>query len=204
MEDEAFDLVITDCQMPVMDGIALTHAVRATDQALPIWGLTANAQPSERERCLAAGMNECLFKPLLPADLKARLQRAFPTSENASPTLAQLTDFARLREIIGDNHRHLKEFLTRAFSSHREDYAALLQASLVRDQKEIATRLHRMVGSAEVLGAARLRGELRSLETLNEAGALESVADFAQTYLRRTLEEIDTALEKYVRETEKA
>ncbi len=68
-----FDLVITDCQMPVMDGFELTRNLRARGHELPVWGFTAHAQPRERELCLAAGMNDCLFKPIGLARLRAAL-----------------------------------------------------------------------------------------------------------------------------------
>lgn len=68
-----FDLVITDCQMPVMDGFDLTRNLRARGHELPVWGFTAHALPRERELCLAAGMNDCLFKPIGLARLRAAL-----------------------------------------------------------------------------------------------------------------------------------
>ncbi|MGY6037921.1 response regulator [Aeromonas sp. AE23HZ002T15] len=70
---KAFDLVITDCQMPVMDGFELARRLRAYGHELPIWGFTAHAQPKERELCLAAGMDECLFKPIGLARLRTAL-----------------------------------------------------------------------------------------------------------------------------------
>ncbi|MCE9954707.1 response regulator [Aeromonas rivipollensis] len=68
-----FDLVITDCQMPVMDGFELTRNLRARGHELPVWGFTAHALPRERELCLTAGMNDCLFKPIGLARLRAAL-----------------------------------------------------------------------------------------------------------------------------------
>ena len=73
-----FDLVITDCQMPVMDGFELTRSLRALGHDLPVWGFTAHAQPRERELCLAAGMNDCLFKPIGLARLRAALATLGP------------------------------------------------------------------------------------------------------------------------------
>ncbi|MFQ2103256.1 response regulator [Aeromonas rivipollensis] len=69
----SFDLVITDCQMPVMDGFELTRNLRARGHELPVWGFTAHALPRERELCLAAGMNDCLFKPIGLARLRSAL-----------------------------------------------------------------------------------------------------------------------------------
>ena len=59
-----YDLLITDVNMPNMDGFELTRKLREQNSSLPIWGLTANAQANEREKGLNCGMNLCLFKPL--------------------------------------------------------------------------------------------------------------------------------------------
>ncbi|MNJ45824.1 Sensor protein EvgS precursor [compost metagenome] len=59
--------------MPVMDGFELTRNLRARGHELPVWGFTAHALPRERELCLAAGMNDCLFKPIGLARLRAAL-----------------------------------------------------------------------------------------------------------------------------------
>ena len=65
----SFDLVIADCNMPVMNGYELTRAIRQYEQAAQrapctILGFTANAQPEERLRCKQAGMDDCVFKPI--------------------------------------------------------------------------------------------------------------------------------------------
>jgi CheY-like chemotaxis protein len=78
LEVQSFDLVLMDCQMPVMDGFAATRAIRAqTGRAatLPIVALTASAQPEHLARCRAAGMNDHLTKPLNPHALEDVLQR---------------------------------------------------------------------------------------------------------------------------------
>ena len=78
---ERFDIVLMDLHMPELDGIGATRAIRALpDRAaatVPIIALTADAFPQTRERCLMAGMNDFLTKPVSPQDLTAALRRLF-------------------------------------------------------------------------------------------------------------------------------
>jgi len=197
IEDESFDLIITDCQMPEMDGVTLTQTVRFSHPTLLIWGLTANAQPAERERCLAAGMNECLFKPLLPDDLKARLLEAF--SGAPEQDLTQLIDFARLKDITGDSQTQLQALLKRAFENNRDDYSKLISAIQSHDNKVISSVAHRMVGSANVLGAVQLRSHLRRMETLISENAPDSDLKTAAEQIAYTLDIMDSAYAEFFR-----
>jgi CheY-like chemotaxis protein len=96
-ETDAFDLVFMDCLMPVMDGFQAAKLIRERERRnglppVPIVALTANAFASDREKCLAAGMNDYLSKPFDPADIEAILRKWIPrfagqaaTGGSASP-----------------------------------------------------------------------------------------------------------------------
>ena len=97
VQESGYDIVLMDMQMPVMDGLEATVAIRQLDgfETLPIVAMTANAMEQDRERCLAAGMNDFVSKPIDPEQLwRVLLQWAPHTTGAASKS-------ARARGAVG-------------------------------------------------------------------------------------------------------
>jgi len=84
-----------DMQMPVMDGVTATRQIRALGLGLPVIAMTANAMASDRERCLAAGMNDYVAKPVDPAILKSVLRRCLTGDRPAAAARAVQSSFER-------------------------------------------------------------------------------------------------------------
>jgi len=84
LEKQSFDLVFMDVQMPEMDGFAATAAIRAKEKIsgnhLAVIAMTAHVMVGDRERCLAAGMDDYLTKPIRPAELTGLLARYLPAT----------------------------------------------------------------------------------------------------------------------------
>lgn len=161
-----FDVVITDCNMPVMNGYELAKAIR-DDEAVSgkppclILGFTANAQPDEVDRCLAAGMDDCLFKPISMKDLAARLsgvESSFePLPDNDDVTyLDDEIDLVSLEQLTYGDQASIRSLLQDLLSSNEEDQIRLLKLFSQNDLTGLAELAHRVKGGARIVKAKRL------------------------------------------------
>ncbi len=171
-QDARFDLVITDCSMPVMDGHELTRRIRSleVERGLPagrILGVTANAQAEERTRCLASGMDECLFKPIGLRTLKTHLPQVHPQQPSPAPCHSGF-DLAELRHLTQDDEQLTRHLLEQLSISVGEDLAAL--RALATDAPDDAVRAlaHRIKGGAKMI---RVRTVVKDCEAIEHAHA---------------------------------
>ena len=170
---EHFEVVITDCNMPVMDGYALARAIRGEERAQGrppslILGFTANAQPEEKHRCIEAGMDDCLFKPISLADLNARLagrghEDAVP-ADPASPALTADFDLSALEQLTAGDTAAINGLLTQLLDSTVQDQAQLLRLTHRNDVPGLADLAHRVKGGGRLIQARDLIGACQALE----------------------------------------
>ncbi|MBI3564289.1 MAG: response regulator [Elusimicrobia bacterium] len=165
-----YALVLMDCQMPDMDGYEATRALRRREGGgarTPVVAMTANALEGDRERCLAAGMDDYVSKPVRPEELARKI-------EEWTAPLAP-AEVAELRDLAGDEaafRRLADEYVTGGAESLRAARAALGG----RDAKALGAAAHRLRGSSGTFGARRLAGLCRRIEDAARDGALEGAA----------------------------
>lgn len=161
---EPFDIVITDCNMPVMSGYELTQQIRqdeVTDQkgACVVVGLTANAQPEEKAKCLTVGMNDCLFKPIslsMLSNLISQHQAPLANSSDLEIEGETCTDqssiIERLRELTGGDSEAVNVLIHEALRSSEKDLAQLTILLANQDTFSLVEQAHRIEGSARIMG----------------------------------------------------
>lgn len=199
---QPFDLVLMDVQMPELDGLEATAAIRRNEAAsgrhLPIVAMTAHAMVGDRERCLAAGMDGYLAKPIRARELLAVIEQVLSGGAHASATAAAagaaVVDWAAaLDRLQGD--RNLLEEIVDVF---REECPRLLaqarQAIAEIDAAQLRLAAHTLKGALVNFAATDAVDAARRLELIgkqgNLAGAPQALAD-----LERQLERLQPALD---------
>jgi two-component system, sensor histidine kinase and response regulator len=174
---ERFDLILMDMQMPVMDGISATRAIRGRENRgarTPIVALTANVLAGQFQSCIDAGMDDVLGKPLEPARLQDVLDRfvlRIPTAAAASPEAppgpglaSHPIDLARLGTLAGDDTAFMRELLA-TFRASTASSLAEMRASLdAGDRERLRRAAHKLKGGSGNIGATRLRDLAAQLE----------------------------------------
>ena len=200
------DLVITDCSMPVMDGLALTARLRqAQTQPLTILGLTANAQPEERARCIAAGMDDCLFKPLRLPQLEALLHKVPRiTTPAGKVTLAALVDLNALHQLTQNDTALLHGLLRTTRDENLRD--SELARSKLQEQNwgALASCLHRLSSAAQIIGAGGAGQLCRELEKYCEAAPEASVVEVRLQAALQAIAEFNQAIEQFLKQADVA
>jgi CheY-like chemotaxis protein len=190
-----YDVLLLDCNMPVMDGFATARKVREVEQRsgsrLQIIAITANTLPETQAECFDAGMDAFLAKPVDLMRLGDMLYQASSTSGIKGSV--DRTVIESLRQLGDHEHNILSELIGIFVSEAAARLQEIYIAAASEDKESLADALHKLRGSALTLGAARLASVLQRLELeMHDDSQLD--LDGSLSELRSELEQAITAL----------
>jgi PAS domain S-box-containing protein len=186
-----FGLVITDCHMPQMDGYDLARSIRELEAdtgrtRVPIIACTANALPGEAAACRAAGMDDCLVKPVELSQLAEKLGQWLPVPQESAPLAAAgpgpdatpsstPIDQALLTMNCGGDASMVAEVLAVFRRTFEEDSAGLREAVAAGDAAQVAPFAHRMAGASKMVGALAFAAACEQIDRAGRVGVWEAV-----------------------------
>lgn len=198
LEHGHFDLALMDIEMPVVDGLEVTRRLRAgqagpNNRDIPVIAMTAHALNDARERCLTAGMNDYLAKPLDFALLHQKLTATRPQSGHpetaASDDAPPLLDTARALLRLGDDEELLQELEDDFRRTYPAKLAAITQGVERQQWDAAALAAHSLKNVAGAIGAERIRqlcGLLEEELRHTDSAAIERKLVLLATFLEKT------------------
>ncbi|GGY73957.1 hypothetical protein GCM10011613_19090 [Cellvibrio zantedeschiae] len=187
----AYDLILMDVQMPIMDGFTATRLLR--DQlklTLPVLAMTAGVTEFEREQCISSGMNDLIAKPIDVEQMLATINRFLPESSGlvrASATSVEsfpeddtkdIFDVTQLLSMVANNPAHREKTIGLIRSLVENTSHSMKKVQQARQQhnlEEVARSLHTMRGSIGTLGANRFAAAAKELESAIKSGDIKEL-----------------------------
>ena len=214
-ESQTFDLVLMDVQMPGMSGLEATATIRAgelqTGQHIPIVAMTAHAMKGDRERCLAAGMDDYIAKPIQAQQLYEMVSRLTVPDNKTDPRASfrlrissvqqsrtkLLVDLEATLERLGGDQELLESVVQMFLEECPSLIANLRTAVLQRDAKSLELAGHTLRGLVANFGAASVCELAFKLELMGKEGNLaesEAVTTALEAELQRVIAAVTTLL----------
>ncbi|MDM8552596.1 response regulator, partial [Desulfobacterales bacterium HSG2] len=207
LEKTDYDLVLMDVQMPVMDGLKAAEIIRDPGSAvrnhdIPIIAMTAHVMKGDRERCIYAGMNDYLSKPLEPEkllsairgqienrDLKIENRKSAPPAHQLSSFASSVFDWEEFADRLGDDEEVCKVML-KQFAEYLPGRIGNLKESLDKDAEMARIQAHGIKGMAANMSAPGLRDAAYEVESAVKKGETEK----ARSLINRLEEECERFL----------
>ncbi len=177
-----YDMMLMDVQMPEMDGLEASRKIRAIEKTkqrhTPIVAMTAHARKEDQEKCLAAGMDDYVSKPVNPRELKAAIARRTaatmtlppPEPTTPAPAHAEVLNFSQALELVEGNRELLCEVARIFVHQYPKALAETRRALAQEDYQTLTSMAHNLVSSVGQLGGHRAGAAARKLELMSSDG----------------------------------
>ncbi|MGA3285107.1 MAG: response regulator [Verrucomicrobiota bacterium] len=205
LDRQPYDLILMDVMMPEMDGLEATRFIRERQKSgtpnyssrIVIVALTAHAMQGDREKCIAAGMDDYLAKPIRPADVRQVIERWNPQNGTtqlvkstsaaeaaATPAAEPPVEMDRLNSLIDGDMDSLRELIELYLKQTSQQLVQLEAAVRANKADEVRRVAHSCAGASATLGMTRLVVMLRDLEKQGTAGTLTTAAQVCENTAR--------------------
>lgn len=215
--NERFDLIMTDCLMPVMDGYEMTRAIRLEESLsgsrIPIIAITANAMPSDVKKCLTVGMSAVITKPTSIAKLSEVLDKWYLPCDAQQIGTAQLQpdkqninkqdiNFSVISTYIGEDIAAHKELISAFLDSASSSIETLITAIETLSWDDIIQESHKLKSTSKSVGAIKLAEHILHIERAGKEKNIDSAMQQSQP-IRKLLSEYVKAFKEHFDEKEK-
>ena len=224
LDRKAYDLIFMDVQMPEMDGLEATRIIRERQRdhgrfpnyrgSIVIVAMTASAMPGDRDKCIAAGMDDYLAKPVRPEDMRALVERWGSAGRTHQPTASQTetatempdtsfesqnppVDMERLLDFSDGSAENLRELVTLYLKQTAEQLDQLASAAQAGAAADVRRLAHSCAGASSTCGMRRIVPLLRELERQGDEKRLVNAVELCRQS-RREFECIREFLEAHL------